>query len=140
MQQRNRRPCPWRSAQALGPRRRVHCPPILDDRPKRLVRRYYEEVLEHRRLDVLHRLVGRDFVGHDSGGAMMDRFDFITAVHMMGLVTLTHTPNPMGFLEELLERPQNEKAYLILPVGYPSDGAMVPDIQRLPLPEISVWK
>ena len=65
---------------------------------------------------------------------------FIAAVHMMGLVTLTHTPNPMGFLAELLERPQNEKAYLILPVGYPSAGAMVPDIQRLPLPEISVWK
>jgi len=65
---------------------------------------------------------------------------FIAAVHMMGLVTLTHTPNPMGFLAELLGRPQNEKAYLILPVGYPSAGAMVPDIQRLPLPEISVWK
>src|SRR5688572_29022442 len=65
---------------------------------------------------------------------------FIAAVHIMGLVTLTHTPNPMGFLAELLERPPNEKAYLILPVGYPSVGAMVPDIQRLPLPEISVWK
>jgi nitroreductase len=65
---------------------------------------------------------------------------FIAAVHMMGLVTLTHTPNPMGFLSELLERPPNEKAYLILPVGYPSAGAMVPDIQRLPLSEISIWK
>ena len=83
MQQRNRRPCPWRSAQALGPRRRVHCPPILDDRPKRIVRRYYEDVLEGRRADVLHRLVGRDFVGHDSGGAMMDRFDYIAAVEML---------------------------------------------------------
>ena len=83
MQQRKRRPCPWRSAQALGPRRRVHCPPILDDRPKRIVRRYYEDVLEGRRADVLRRFVGPDFVGHDSGGALMDRTDFITAVHML---------------------------------------------------------
>ena len=59
---------------------------------------------------------------------------------MMGLVTLTHTPNPMGFLSDLLERPPNEKAYLILPVGYPSADAMVPDIERLPLRDISVWK
>lgn len=64
---------------------------------------------------------------------------FIAAVHMMGLVTLTHTPNPMGFLSELLERPANEKAYLILPVGYPAEGARVPDIERLPLSEISRW-
>lgn len=83
MQQRNRRPCPWRSAQAFGPRRRVHCPPIADDRPKRLVRRYYEDVLEHRQIGVLHALVGRDFIGYDSGGAMMDRFDYISAVQML---------------------------------------------------------
>ena len=83
MQQRNRRPCPWRVAHALGPRRRVHCPPIADDRPKRLVRRYYEDVLERRQMGVLHRLVGRDFLGHDSGGAMMDRTDYITAVEML---------------------------------------------------------
>jgi len=65
---------------------------------------------------------------------------FIAAVHMMGLVTLTHTPNPMGFLSELLERPANEKAYLILPVGYPANDAKVPDIQRLPLTSISEWR
>jgi nitroreductase len=65
---------------------------------------------------------------------------FIAAVHMMGLVTLTHTPNPMGFLSELLERPPNEKAYLILPVGFPAAGATVPDIERLPLNHISVWR
>ena len=93
MQQRNRRPCPWRSAEALGPRRRVHCPPILDDRPKRIVRRYYEDVLERRRLDVLNRLVGRDFIGHDSGGALMDRSDYLTAVDMLhdGFAALTVT-------------------------------------------------
>lgn len=64
---------------------------------------------------------------------------FITAVHRMGLVTLTHTPNPMGFLAKLLHRPANEKAMLVMPVGYPSPGALVPDIQRKPLDEISVW-
>jgi len=65
---------------------------------------------------------------------------FVAAVHQMGLVTLTHTPNPMAFLSELLERPANEKAYLILPVGYPAEGATVPDIERKPLEAISVWR
>ena len=65
---------------------------------------------------------------------------FIAAVHRMGLVTLTHTPNPMGFLGELLGRPSNEKAMLVMPVGYPAPGAMVPDIHRKPLDAIAVWK
>jgi nitroreductase len=65
---------------------------------------------------------------------------FIAAVHLMGLVTLTHTPNPMGFLGELLDRPPNEKAYLILPVGYPAEHASVPDIERLPLSAIALWR
>ena len=65
---------------------------------------------------------------------------FVAAVHMMGLVTLTHTPNPMGFLTELLARPANEKPWLILPVGYPAAGATVPDIERLPLSDIALWK
>lgn len=54
----------------------------------------------------------------------------IGAIHNAGLVTLTHTPSPMNFLETLLERPQNEKAFLLLPVGYPAEGVMVPDIER----------
>lgn len=65
---------------------------------------------------------------------------FIAAVHMMGLVTLTHTPSPMGFLGELLERPVNEKAMLVMPVGLPADGAMVPDIHRKPLDQIAIWR
>ena len=65
---------------------------------------------------------------------------FIAAVHRMGLVTLTHTPNPMGFLRELLERPLNERAMLVMPVGYPTPGAQVPDLARKPLEEISVWR
>ena len=65
---------------------------------------------------------------------------FIAAVHQMGLVTLTHTPSPMGFLGELLERPANEKAMLVMPVGYPAEDARVPDLTRKPLDEIAVWK
>jgi iodotyrosine deiodinase len=65
---------------------------------------------------------------------------FIAAVHRMGLVTLTHTPNPMGFLSELLQRPVNEKAMLVMPVGYPAPGAVVPDIARKPLDQISDWR
>lgn len=65
---------------------------------------------------------------------------FIAAVHTMGLVTLTHTPSPMGFLGELLERPANEKAMLVMPVGYPAAGATVPDLTRKPLDEIAIWR
>jgi iodotyrosine deiodinase len=65
---------------------------------------------------------------------------FIAAIHHMGLVTLTHTPNPMGFLSELLGRPANEKAFLVMPVGYPAADARVPDLVRKPVEEIAVWK
>jgi hypothetical protein len=58
----------------------------------------------------------------------------------MGLVTLTHTPSPMGFLRELLGRPVNEKAMLVMPVGYPAPDASVPDLRRKSLGEISAWK
>lgn len=65
---------------------------------------------------------------------------FITAIHMMGLATLTHTPNPMGFLAELLRRPANERAMLVMPVGYPAADARVPNLTRKPLNEIAVWR
>ena len=65
---------------------------------------------------------------------------FIAAVHRMGLVTLTHTPNPMGFLRDLLDRPVNERAMLVMPVGYPSPGAQVPDLARKSIDEIAVWR
>ncbi len=57
----------------------------------------------------------------------------ITALHDAGLATLTHTPSPMGFLNTLLERPANERPFLLLVVGYPAPGAHVPDITRKPL-------
>ncbi len=64
---------------------------------------------------------------------------FIAAVHEMGLATLTHTPSPMNFLSEVLGRPSNETAFLLCPVGYPADDVWVPDIERKPLDDISVW-
>ena len=64
----------------------------------------------------------------------------IAAVHNAGLVSLTHTPSPMGFLNEILDRPSNERPFLLLVVGYPEEGAQVPDIGRKGLDEISSWK
>jgi len=63
----------------------------------------------------------------------------IAAIHQAGLCSLTHTPSPMNFLEQILERPKNERAMLLLPVGYASEEAIVPDIQRRSLEEVSVW-
>jgi nitroreductase len=65
---------------------------------------------------------------------------FVAAVHAMGLVTLTHTPNPMAFLGELLGRPEREKAFLVLPVGHPAPDARVPDLRRRALEEIAVFR
>ena len=60
----------------------------------------------------------------------------LAALHNMGLATLTHTPSPMKFLQEILGRPKNEVPFVLIPVGYPADDAMVPDIERKPLSEI----
>lgn len=64
---------------------------------------------------------------------------FIAALHVMGLVTLTHTPSPMGFLSELLGRPANEKPFILFPIGFPADGAVVPALERKPLAELMQW-
>ena len=61
----------------------------------------------------------------------------LAALHNAGLATLTHTPSPMNFLGKILDRPENEKAYLLIPVGYPSDNAEVPNIKKKPFSEIS---
>ncbi len=60
----------------------------------------------------------------------------ITALHQAGLGTLTHTPSPMKFLTKILDRPSHERPFLLLVVGYPAMGALVPNIERLPLGEI----
>lgn len=62
----------------------------------------------------------------------------LAALNDAGLATLTHTPSPMGFLREILERPKNEKAYLLIPAGYPSADCEVPAITKKPLDEIRV--
>ena len=64
---------------------------------------------------------------------------FIHAIHNMGLVTLTHTPSPMGFLRDILNRPEHEHAMLVMPVGYPAEDAMVPDISRKPLDDVAIF-
>jgi nitroreductase len=61
----------------------------------------------------------------------------LAALHNAGLATLTHTPSPMNFLGKILDRPDNEKAYLLIPVGYPSDNAEVPNIKKKLFSEIS---
>ncbi|MFJ5231875.1 nitroreductase family protein [Kitasatospora sp. NPDC088391] len=62
----------------------------------------------------------------------------LAALHQAGLATLTHTPSPMRFLNEVCERPAEERAAYVIPVGYPADGALVPDLVRKPLDEVLV--
>lgn len=64
---------------------------------------------------------------------------FIQAIHNMGLVTLTHTPSPMGFLREILGRPAHEHAMLVMPVGYPAEDAVVPNLSRKPLEDVAIF-
>jgi iodotyrosine deiodinase len=63
----------------------------------------------------------------------------ITAIHQAGLVALTHTPSPMTFLSDILQRPENERPFLILVVGYPAEDAVVPDLKRKPLNAIATF-
>jgi len=64
---------------------------------------------------------------------------FVAAIHHMGLATLTHTPSPMTFLSDILKRPENERPFMLFPVGYPAADAQVPDLQRKSLSDVSVW-
>ena len=64
---------------------------------------------------------------------------FIAALHRMGLATLTHTPSPMKFLNEILARPTNERPFILFPVGYPAGDATVPDLTRKPMDEVAIW-
>jgi iodotyrosine deiodinase len=62
---------------------------------------------------------------------------FLAALQLSGLCALAHTPSPLGFLSEILDRPENERPLLLMPVGYPADDAEVPDLARKPLDEIA---
>jgi iodotyrosine deiodinase len=63
----------------------------------------------------------------------------IAAIHNAGLVTLTHTPSPMNFLKTVLKRPDNERPFLLLPVGYPADDVLVPNIHRKSIDDVAVF-
>ena len=63
----------------------------------------------------------------------------IASLHAAGLATLTHAPSPMGFLKEILGRPENERPFLLIPVGYPAADAEVPDLTKKTLEEIAVF-
>jgi len=69
----------------------------------------------------------------------LSEIHLITALHQAGLATLTHTPSPMKFLTEILQRPSHERPFLLLVVGFPAEGALVPNIQRLPLSDIATF-
>jgi hypothetical protein len=62
----------------------------------------------------------------------------ITALHLAGLATLTHTPSPMGFLTRVVERPKNERPFVLIPVGYPAEGATVPKISKKDLGDVMI--
>lgn len=63
----------------------------------------------------------------------------LAAIHHAGLAALTHTPSPMNFLSRVLNRPENEKPFLLIPVGYPAEECYVPELKRKSLAEIAVW-
>ena len=64
----------------------------------------------------------------------------LAALHVAGLATLTHTPSPMGFLRDILERPRNEKPYLLIPVGHPAADCRVPAIAKKPISDVLLWR
>jgi nitroreductase len=64
---------------------------------------------------------------------------FISAIHQIGLATLTHTPQPMRFLTRILDRPDNERPFILFPVGYPAPDCQVPDISKKNLDDVSTW-
>ncbi len=64
----------------------------------------------------------------------------LAALHLAGLATLTHTPSPMGFLGQILDRPANERPFLLIPVGYPAPDAQVPVLTKKPLNEVMVLR
>jgi nitroreductase len=63
----------------------------------------------------------------------------LTCLHLAGLATLTHSPSPMGFLKEILERPDNERPFVLIPVGYPAEDAEVPELSKKPFEDVAVF-
>lgn len=78
----------------------------------------------------------KHYYGDESVGIAVGML--LTALHISGLAALTHTPSPMKFLAEALNRPRNEKAFAVVPIGYPADDSMVPDLVRKTLDQVLV--
>ncbi len=123
-----RMPSEW--LEAVRPLGTNDCKPFLDEAPWLVVIFTQKFHLDSEPRPVKH-YYASESVGIAAG-------IFLTAVHHAGLVALTHTPSPMGFLREILERPANETPFLLIPIGYPASGAKVPDLQRKPLSEV-LW-
>lgn len=107
-----------------------HIKPFLEIAPTLIVvfKRIYEEDKYGSKLN--------NYYVNESVGLAVGMM--LAALHNVGLCSLTHTPSPMNFLAEILQRPENERAFLLIPVGYPKDGVTVPDISRKGLSEIMV--
>ena len=104
--------------------------PFIEDAPWIIV--VFKRVYEHEGNEKHNNYYVNESVGIACGM-------LITAIHNAGLVTLTHTPSPMNFLAKLLQRPANERAFLLLPVGYAKQPVYVPDIKRKALNEVAVF-
>ncbi|MFG1790509.1 nitroreductase family protein [Nocardia altamirensis] len=78
----------------------------------------------------------KHYYGDESVGIAVGML--LTSLHMAGLAALTHTPSPMGFLSKVLNRPRNEKAFAVIPIGYPADDAVVPNLVRKTMDQILV--
>jgi len=113
----------------LEPLGTTHIKPFLEVAPALIVvfKRIYEEVGGEKR----NNYYVNESVGLASGF-------LLAAIHHAGLVALTHTPSPMNFLIKVLNRPENERPFLLIPVGYPAPDAKVPDLKRKPLDGIIV--
>lgn len=101
--------------------------PFLETAPYLII--VFKEVMDTR-----HEKPRKNYYVNESVGIAVGFL--LAAVHNAGLVSLTHTPSPMKFLQEILKRPENERAYLLIPVGYPAENAEVPEISKKPFREI----
>ena len=104
--------------------------PFLDTAPYLIV--MFKEVVDTSRDEPRKNYYVNESVGISAGF-------LLAAIHNAGLVSLTHTPSTMKFLQEILQRPENERAFLLIPVGYPADDAEVPIISKKPFNEISAF-
>lgn len=104
--------------------------PFLENAPWLIV--IFKRVHEHEDGEKVNNYYVNESVGIACGM-------LIAAIHNAGLVTLTHTPSPMNFLTKILNRPENERPFLLLPVGYPEEEVYVPDLKRKELKEVAVF-